>query len=65
MIINHWSIIRTLHSRLPPENSPPSRAGSDAKQLSKLLDDPSLLNLIVDDEDTLYFYGDPRRADPP
>ena len=58
MIINHWSIIRTLHSRLPPEKftSIEGRLG-DAKQLSKLLDeDPSLLNLIVDDEDTLYFH---------
>jgi hypothetical protein len=58
MIINHWEVVRALHARLPPEKLAKieGRLG-DAKQLSKLLaEDPSLLPLVVDSMDVIYFH---------
>lgn len=58
MIINHWEIARVLHRRLPADKL--ARIGprlNDAKELSKLLaEDPSLLPLVVDDNDVMYFH---------
>jgi hypothetical protein len=58
MIINHWTIVRALYSRLPSERFAKISARlSDAKQLSKLItEDPSLLPIIVDEIDVTYFH---------
>ena len=58
MVINHWEIIRVLHQRLTPEKMAKIESRlSDAKQLSKLLaEEPSLLLLLVDDIDVIYFH---------
>lgn len=58
MVINHWEVVRVLHARLPADKLAKigGRLG-DAKQLSKLLvEDPSLLPLIVDNIDVIYFH---------
>lgn len=58
MVINHWEVVRVLHARLPPEKLAPIAARlGDAKQLLRLLKEhPSLLPVITDNIDVIYFH---------
>jgi len=58
MIINHWSIVRSLHAGLPPEKLAKIKDRlADAKQISKLLkEDPSLIPVLIGNIDVMYFH---------